>query len=360
LSPDQFLDQVRKGKVASAYLFLGPESWQRDQCRKALEEAVLGAGAGEEEHEAGKVRHDMEEMSLSAVIDDARSLSLFAPRRVIWISRAEAALPRGRAVKSGDDDEDGKSAGDASPLKRYLDDPPPGVSLVFDSARFEFDGDDKARTERVRKFYAAIPNVVEFPRWSLPQARSLAQSLARERKLRMGAEEVTLLVEAVSGSPARVAVEIEKLHLLAGEGGTVTADMIASMVPQAQATTIFKLVDALAKNDRANALALLDLLVREGEYLALALQFLAAQFRQALAAQEAGLRSGHQIQGFFTRQGLPMWPSKATQIAETAGSFSPMQLTRALQRIADCDRKLKDIRADDRLVMEEFLIGLMK
>ncbi|MEZ5351773.1 MAG: DNA polymerase III subunit delta [Bryobacteraceae bacterium] len=357
MSPDQFIDQVKKGKTAPAYLFLGPEPWQRDECRQALIDAVLGTDLAAEDREAGSIRHDMEEMSLTAVIDDAQSLSLFAPRRVIWISRAESALPRGRAVKGDDDD---KGAGDGAPLKAFLADPAPGVAIVFDSARFELDGEDKAKSERVRKFYGAIPHVVEFPRWSVPQARALAQALAREHKLRISAEEITLLVEAVGGSPARVAVEIEKLRLFAGEGGVVNGDAIAALVPKAQATTIFKLVDALAKNDRRSALTLLDVLVREGEYLPLALQFLAAQFRQALVAQEAGMRSGHQIQGFFTKQGLPMWPSRAAQVAETAASFSQGQLRRALRRISDCDRALKDIRPDDRLVMEEFLVGLMK
>ena len=39
-------------------------------------------------------------MSLTEILDDARSMSLFAPQRVIWVSSAEAALPRGRAVSS--------------------------------------------------------------------------------------------------------------------------------------------------------------------------------------------------------------------------------------------------------------------
>ncbi|MEZ5399433.1 MAG: DNA polymerase III subunit delta [Bryobacteraceae bacterium] len=355
MSPEQFIEQVRKGKAAPAYLFLGPEIWLRDQCRAELSEAVLGKDATEEEREAGAVRHDLEEMTLAAVVDDAMSLSLFAPRRVIWISRAEAALPKGRASRG---DDDGK--GDASHLDAYLADPPPGVSIVFDVVRYELDGEDKTKAERVRKFFGKVPHVVEFPRWSAPQARTLAQTLAREAKLRIGPEELTHLVEAVGASPARVATEIEKLRLFAGEGGTVTADAIAAMVPQAQATTIFKLVDALAKNDRRGALALLDVLVREGEYLPLALQFLAALFRQAVVAQEAGLRGSGQIQGHFSKQGVAMWPSRAAQLADISGSFRPPQLRRALRRIADCDRALKDIRPDDRLVMEEFLLGLMR
>ena len=53
----------------------------------------------------------------------------------------------------------------------------------------------------------------------------------------------------------------------------------------------------------------------------LALAFLSTQFRMALVAREAGLKSSQQIQGHFSRMGVPMWGSRADQISiETAQS----------------------------------------
>jgi DNA polymerase-3 subunit delta len=353
LTPTQLIDSARKGRIAPAYLFFGPEPWQRDECRRALLTALVGEGADAAQKDAALVHHDFEEETLVQIIDDARSMSLFAPSRLLWVSRAEGALPKGRALKAGEE-------GDASALHDYLRAPVPGVVAVFDSSRHEWEGEDKAKAERVRSFFAPIRDVVEFPRWTVPQTRTLAQGLAREAGLKIGAEEITYLVEAVGGSPSRVAIEMEKLRLFAGAGTTVTLDVIASMAPQAQATTIFKLVDALARNDRTKALDILGVLVREGEYLPIALQFLGTQFRQALAAQEAGLRSSQQVMSYFTRQGVHMWPSRAQQVVETAKAFSNRQLTQAISRIAAADRTLKDINPDDRLVMEEFVINLMR
>ena len=68
--------------------------------------ALIEAALPPEDREQGLTRHDLDEIPLAAVLDDARSMSLFAAKRVIWISGAEAALPRGRA-KSDDDAEDG-------------------------------------------------------------------------------------------------------------------------------------------------------------------------------------------------------------------------------------------------------------
>ena len=359
MTPDQFLAQVRKAKPAPAYLWLGPEIYRRDVCRSALLDQVLDEKVNGERD--GFFAYDLEETSLSSICDDARAYSLFSPRRVFWISRAEAVLPKGRAaVAAAADDEEPSGKGSAAgALAAYLKDPSVDTVLVFDSSKFELDGEDKPKSERVRKFYATVDQVVEFPRWTPAMTRKLAQDLVRDAQLKMGADELNLLVEAVGGSPARVAVEIEKLRLFAGSR-PVTARDIASLVPQAQATTIFALVAALGRRERQKALELLDTLVREGEYLPLALSFLATQFRQALVAQEAGLRGAMAVQGHFAKAGVPMWPSRAEQVSQTMSVFTPAQLKTALSGIAHADKGLRDIRPDDRTVLEDFVLALTR
>ena len=345
MTADQFLAQIQKGPLAPAYLFIGPEAYQRDQCRRAIVNRALP----ESERESGYTRLDLEELSIPAVMDDACALSLFAPNRVLWISRAEGAVPRGNETVNVPPE-----------LASYLKNPTPGVVLIFDTARYELDGEDKTKTERIRKFYAPVPVQVEFARCSAVQARKLAQDLARDAKLKFHPDDLTSLVDAVGCAPARVAVEIEKLRLFLGEGAQVTAEHIASLVPQAQATTIFALVNALGRNDRRKALDLLDVLVREGEYLPLALSFLASQFRQALVAQEANLRSAGQVQGYFSKMGVPMWPSRAEQVVQTLNGFSAAELRAALKRIARTDAALRDIRPDDRVVLEDLVVNLTR
>jgi hypothetical protein len=44
MTPKAFLQQVKKGPPAAAYLFVGDELFYRDHCRKALIQAALGDG----------------------------------------------------------------------------------------------------------------------------------------------------------------------------------------------------------------------------------------------------------------------------------------------------------------------------
>jgi DNA polymerase III subunit delta len=164
-------------------------------------------------------------------------------------------------------------------------------------------------------------------------------------------------VEALGADIARIAVEVEKLALFAG-GRPVGVDDIVALVPDARAGNIFALVNALGRRDRARALEILDTLTREGEYLPLALAFLSTQFRMALVAREAGLKSSQQIQGHFSRLGIPMWGSRAEQVYQTAAKFGKPQLERAMKLIFEADRGLRDARPDDRIVMEQFVVKL--
>jgi DNA polymerase III subunit delta len=354
LSPDQFLQRIQKSPPAPAYLFLGPEVYQLSACRRALVDKVLPP----EDRENGLSRHDLEETTLAAVLDDARSLSLFAPNRVVWVSGAESALPRGRAVS----DQENAAAAD---LAAYLKHPTPGCVLVFEASRYDFEGEDRAKVERVQKFYAAIPEVVELRPYTLESARRLAQDLAKDAGLQIGLSEIGLLVESLAADAGRIASEIEKLRLYTSGSDKnaarkVTADDILRLVPNAQASTIFALVASLGRGDRKRSLDSLDTLLREGEYLPLALTFLVTQFRLAMAARESGLKTSQQIQAHFTKQGIRIWRDRAEQVQQTVSAFPNEKLALAIAKVYWADKALRDTRPDDRVVMEELVLSLTR
>ncbi len=331
------------------YLFVGAEPYRRGLCRRALTERVLGTA----ETYQGLTQWDLQETTLSAVVDDACSLSLFAPRRVIWVSNAEAALPRGR-VNEGEE----AAGGPLALLAGYLENPSPGVVLVLEAGRYELEGEDKAKAERVRKFYSAIRAQVEFPRYSVQEARSLAAELSRKAGLEMDQEAIEWMVDLLGADAMHLATEIEKLRLYVGERKRIDAHELAALVPDSSVSTIFALVDALGKRERLRALDLVDTLVRQGEYMPLALSFLASLFRLALAAKERGLKNAAQIRQAFSRPGRPVWRSKAEQIQQTAAVFSKAQLEAGLRQIFATDWGLRDARPSDRIVMEKFILAL--
>ena len=349
MTPAQFLERLNRQGPPAVCLFVGAEAYLRDRCRQALVERALAP----ELREAGYTRHDLDEVSLAAVLDDARSLFLFAPQRVIWVSSAEVLVTRaGRREGQPEADEA------LALLKQYASRPTPGVVLAFEAGRYGYEGEGKKRLERLQEALSFIRDQVVLAPLDANEARRLAAQLAAEAGLRLGQLELAALVEATGGEAARIATEIDKLSLYAGGGGSVSVEEIARLVPSAQATTVFGLVSALCRNDRRAALNQLDLLVRQREYLPLALTFLNSLFRHALVAREAGLRSPQQIQAYLSRLGITMWPSRAREVAETAATFSSEGLRTGLLRIQEADKALRDARPDDRIVVERLVLAL--
>lgn len=348
MTPRDFLSAVAKTAPLPVYLFIGPDAWDRAQCRRELTKAAIG----DDNPESALTIADLDETPFAAVIDDASSYSLFASRRLIWVRGAEAALPR-RLTAAAEEE------GAGALLAQYVGNPTDGVVVVFDCIRYEFDGDDKTKVERVKKFYSAAPGIVEFPRYGSVRARQLAQDRAKELGVAIGDAEIEVLVEAVGGDAMRVVNEMEKLSL-ASEGRPVTLELIAVLVPNAQQTNLFELVESIAAADRRKSLDLLDSLVRDGEYLPLVLTFVGTLFRLALAAQEAQLRGSSQIQSYFQRQGTPMWRARAEQVERTMRAFPQERLRRAVQVVYETDRGLRDTRPDDRTIMEKLVWSLTK
>jgi DNA polymerase III subunit delta len=356
MTPAQFLGRVKRGEVPAVTLFLGQEAYERRRCRRALLEAVLGP----DPDPAAITQHDLSEVSLTEVIDDARAMNLFVEKRVILAVSVEAALPRtGKGSDDGDEEGSGSGGGGIEALAHYLKDPAPGVTLLFEATRFDFEGDDKRKLDRIRKFFSAVPDAVELKRHSPDEARQEAQAMLRRGGVSMEPAALEMLVESLGADVARLATEIEKLALFATSSKTsITEDDIASLIPDARETNIFALVNALGRRDRIKALGILDTLCRDGEYLPLALSFLSTQFRTALIAKEAGLRTSQQIQGHFTKLGVPMWGSRAEQVAQTMAKFTKEQLERGMKLIFEADRALRSPRPDDRIVMESFVAGI--
>ncbi len=352
MTPEQFVARISKQTPAPAYLFLGQEGYQRRICKEALLQRVLPGEARMD----GLTQVDLENVSLREVLDDARSLSLFSSDRVIWVCSAELALPRRITAPTEEGDEAGNTA--EAPLAEYLNAPTPGTVMVFECSRYDFAGEDRTKLERVQRFYSALREVVEFRQFTPESSRYLGQELAKQKRLKLGGRELAALLDAVAGDASRLETEMEKLSLFAGSERPVTMEDVQELVPSAAQSTIFLLVNALGRGDRTGALRSLDILIREGEYLPLALTFLSTQFRLALAAKEARIGSVQQAQSLFAKLGVRMWRDRAEQVIATASAFTKERLATAITLIYETDKKFREGYRDDRVVMETLVLGL--
>ena len=349
MKPRQALQALRKSTPAEGYLFLGNEQYYRDRCRQALHEAILGDAGGVGAESDGATEFDLNERTIEELIDDARTLTLFGGNRLIIGWNAEGALPRRTAAKA---------VGPAV-LESYFENPTHGVTILLEAGRYDWSTrDDKPKIESVAQFFAAVPVRIDFDHTSAGEALSEAQRIARSLGLAIAPDTLAELVEILGNDLARIANDLEKLSLYAGQQQQVGHEDIELLVPEARRRGIYEFSDALARKDRGRALEVLDTLVQSGEYWPMQINMLAGLFRQALIVKESGLRNPNQISGFFQQRGLRIWPARARQILGVARQFSLAELERALIALFQADCDLRRERPDDRIIVEQLVLRL--
>ena len=338
---------LRKGtKPASGYLFLGAEPFYRGRCRQAIRTAALGADPDETAIE----EVDLGDRSLVELVDEARTMSLFAGERIVIARNAEQALPRTSSTQ-------GKAAQKA--LANYFSDPTSGTVVVIEVVKFDSqDRDGKAKLERARKYFASVPVQVEFDSLSEADARYVAKVLAGRMKLRFAKGVLASLVDMLAADAFRIETELEKLSVFVGNDRAVTGKDLELLVPEARQSGLFDFSQAVAERDRARALGLIDTIAKAGMHWPMQLNLIAGLFRHALAARELGLRDARAIGAKLGPYGLKVWPARARQIAGIVEKFELHELRKALIALFEADRQLRSSQPDERLVVEMLVMKL--
>ncbi len=347
LKPADLIMSLRKGdRPASGYLLLGAEPFYRGRCWQALRQAAIG----EDSDETAIEEVDLADRSLVELVDEARTLSLFASERVVIARNAEQVLPRLPSSQ-------GRTAQKA--LADYFSDPTPGTVIVIEAVRYDSqDRDDKAKLERVRKYFAAVPVQVDLEVLSEADARYVAGVLARRLHLGFAKGVLSELVEMLSADAFRIETELEKLSVFVGSGREVTGADLELLVPEARQSGLFEFSQAVAERDRARALGLVDTLAKSGMHWPMQLNLIAGLFRHALAAKELGLRDARAIGSKLGSYGLRVWPARCRQIEGIVNRFERRELRNALIALFEADRHLRSSQPDQRLVVEMLVMEL--
>lgn len=173
--------------------------------------------------------------------------------------------------------------------------------------------------------------------YDLPRARDLPRRLvadAAERGFNLDPAAARMLVQRMGASPLRLSAELDRLALWAGEGGEVGVADLEAMVCDTSEVAAWSLSDALLEGNPAQALAISERLLAQGEGVTGLVYALASRLRKANAALEQ-LESGtppKQIES-----GLGMHPYAARQLLARLKDCSPEQIREATATIADLE-----------------------
>jgi DNA polymerase-3 subunit delta len=335
VTPHELLARLAKGKPISGILLVGADSYLRDLCRKKLVETYVA----ESTRDWGVRKFSADEDDISAILGQAQTMPMLAPRQVIFVSDTEAW------ERLGDDSRDAL----VKQISEYLDNPAPFTVLVFEAAALD-------QRMRLAKMFAEKTVTVAVELSGDPDQRArLAVPLSIEMARELGAvlepAAAEELCDILSGELSSIHTELEKLSSYAGERKKITRADIDLLAVSSQKYEVWDLADMLAERKPAEALEFLDNLLRAGEAAPALLGALAWTYRKLLEAQDLPPgTNGYQLAGR-----LKMRPDAAERAVLRSRKFPRAQLARGLAALYEADNRLKFGGTSQRAVME-FLV----
>ncbi len=298
----------------------------KEEALDRLRRAVAGDRAAVRKLYAGEV-------DASAIFDAQQNVSLFEPVGAVVVrdaGRLQAAV--------------------CESLLAVLEAPEGGPPVVF--------WDESV--DRRRKLFQEIARRGGEREFAAPRASEARERVPEEarrlgRKIEPAA--AALLVDLVGTDILRLRSTLEMLSLAVAEGATIDRQTVVEMVPEARAHALYELQDEMTSRRAAGAVRLLRDALDHGEGPEVVLGALAAQLRRLLFARALrdGAPSPDRKDRLVRETGTP--PFKADAILTASTRFSPQELRRALERLADVDVALKRGRADAGAALESWLLA---
>jgi DNA polymerase-3 subunit delta len=323
------LTDLQANRVPAVALIVGEERFFVDRALSALRAAVLGEdgiGLNEDVFEGKGV-------SASRVVDAARTLPMLADKRLVLVREASAIAPS-----------------ELDKLADYLEQPYESCCLVLVAESLD------GRT-RLSKRAAKAGFLVEATGIKPPELRGFVQDEARRRKVRIEADAIAALLDAVGNDLPAIDDALERLSLYVGDGRAIDLAAVETCVARVRVESIWALVDAVGMRDRRTALRAAASLLADREPPLRILAMVARQLRM-LARMQGALDDGAPPQDAARMAGAP--PFKARDLANAARRFEPRLLARAFSVLAEADLELKGSRKPPELVLEGAILTLTR
>jgi DNA polymerase III subunit delta len=349
---ERFVAEVKSGKLAPGYVFVGDEAFFRKRCREAILQHLVPA----EVRELSLYDMDLNEVELREVLDRARTPSLMSPFQVFFVRGVKNLYGRGKHDE------------EFAAIEEYFKDPNPAALLIFVADHISIPADarrmdltDKERYERIRETLGEMVPVLEFGRVEENDAVKWSVETANTEGVKLDTDAARELVDSLGGDMMMLANELEKLVLFVGDKKRITLGDVETLVLAAKQRSFYELTDAISSHDTARALSVLDAILStgDGEEAAIGhLYMLSRTFRQMLVILERNVRDSRALwQALW--QGFRIPPFAAEDVIRQARRYkSRRELTSAIRRVARADLALRSNPPSKRLVLENLVLDL--
>ncbi len=318
INPEQLFSRLDQG-IPPLIWVSGDETLLVQECLDNIRQRARDQGYTERE-----VIDTHAHFNWGTLFESANNLSLFADRKIIDLRLHSTKI-----------DNDARKA-----LQDYAANPGEDNLLLITSHKLE-------KAALSAKWFKAVESCGLFVQiWPI-NARQLpgwiAQRLQRHG-LSADRDSIDILCQRVEGNLLAAAQEIDKLAVLAGSEGRITAAIVARAVADNARFNVFSLIDAALAGHSAKALSILNHLQSEGED-ALKMLFFITKETRTLLRMRGRVQRGENVNGVM--QAERVWKNRMDVVGHALRNHTVSSLEQSLLHAVKIDQSVKGLRDDN-------------
>ncbi len=280
-------------------------------------------------------KYDLTNTSLTDIINDASSMSLFSEKKVIIVNNAYIFTGSNKKNIEQNIDE----------LENYVNNNNENTILIFIVNNEKLDERKKItkliKKNGIVKDFNTIDNI------------TLAKNLFDSYSISI--DNIKYLIERVGDDTTLLASEIEKIKTYKDKDLNITKDDITKLTTKSLEVNNFKLIDAIIKKDKALALSLYQERLKLNEEPIAIIISLANQIRIMYQVKQLYL-NGYTENNIASI--LKIHPYRVKLAAQNSKKYDSDILLNYISKLANLDINIKNGKIDKKLGLELFIISL--
>lgn len=333
MSMDILKEELKNDKIRNLYLFYGPEEYLKKYYADSVERIALSKDL------TGLNRIVIEgKIDTRKIIDASDTLPVFSEKKIVVVKNS--GLMKSKKTSGGS--EETKNKGKQDELLTYLQSVPESTCLIF----YETEIDKRIKLVDTIKKNGLL---VEFPFQKPAELVKWVIKAFKSSKKEIDSITASQLVENSEQGMNEILNEINKVVSYVGKRTNITVKDVENVCTKSIKSRIYDLTDAIAENNGAEAIKILNDMIILKEPVPKILFMITRQFRQILEIKLL-IESGLNYNEAAGRMGIT--PFIAGKILKQAGRFKIDKLKSALEESLELDLAIKTGRINDRIATE--------
>ncbi len=282
-------------------------------------------------------KYDLENDSLNTILEDATTISMFDPKKVIIVTNSfifTATTKKGLVEQNTD------------LLISYLENPNPDTILIFMVITEKLD-----ERKKVTKQFRKKATITELN--SVKNKSQIVKEMFGEYQI--DARNLQLFIDRIGDNLRILEQECEKIKTYKNQEMTITKEDILNLTTKNIDIDIFKLIENIILKNKQQALESYQEMLKRNEEPIKIIIMLANQFRIMYQAKVLN-KKGYTANDIASE--LEIHPYRLKLALEKSHNFSSSILLNYLEKLADLDSNIKSGVVDKNLALELFILEI--